>query len=295
MPNTLAHFGIQTLASKAVDRTADIKWVAVGCILPDLPWITQRLISSLVPGIDPLSLRVYCLIQASLFFCLILSASIALLNRNAARVFLLLGGNSLAHLLLDGMQTKWANGVHLSAPFSWQLSQFQLFWPEDMITGVLTAGGLLIIAYYGWYERRKFLDLKRSVFPLLLSSLLLISYVLLPFMFFNDSFEADNHYVQTLQSKEQRSGKAIGFDRCRYDKSTATITVFTREKFKLISDQSIADGTISLLGIFTDNNTITASTVHQHAATRDFYSYVGLSILLVLWATALLSGKIKIT
>ena len=294
MPNTLAHFGIQTLASKAVDRTADIKWVAVGCILPDLPWITQRLISFLAPGIDLLSLRVYCLIQASLFFCLILSGSIALLNRNAARVFLLLGGNSLVHLLLDGMQTKWANGVHLSAPFSWQLSQFQLFWPEDMITGVLTVSGLLIIAYYGWHERR-ILALKGAVFPLLLSSLLLISYILLPFMFFNDSFEADNHYVQTLQSKEQRSGKAIGFDRCRYDKSTATITVFTREKFKLISDQSIADGTISLLGRFTDNNTITASTVHQHAATRDFYSYVGLSVLLLLWATALLSGKIKIT
>ena len=294
MPNTLAHFGIQTLATKAVDRTADIKWVAVGCILPDLPWITQRLISFLAPGIDLLSLRVYCLIQASLFFCLILSGSIALLNRNAARVFLLLGGNSLVHLLLDGMQTKWANGVHLSAPFSWQLSQFQLFWPEDMITGVLTVSGLLIIAYYGWHERR-ILALKGAVFPLLLSSLLLISYILLPFMFFNDSFEADNHYVQTLQSKEQRSGKAIGFDRCRYDKSTATITVFTREKFKLISDQSIADGTISLLGRFTDNNTITASTVHQHAARRDFYSYVGLSILLLLWATALLSGKIKIT
>ena len=294
MPNTLAHFGIQTLATKAIDRTADIKWIAVGCILPDLPWITQRLISFLAPGIDLLSLRVYCLIQASLFFCLILSGSIALLNRNAARVFLLLGGNSLIHLLLDGMQTKWANGVHLSAPFSWQLSQFQLFWPEDMITGVLTVSGLLIIAYYGWHERR-ILALKGAVFPLLLSSLLLISYILLPFMFFNDSFEADNHYVQTLQSKEQRSGKAIGFDRCRYDKSTATITVFTREKFKLISDQSIADGTISLLGRFTDNNTITASTVHQHAATRDFYSYVGLSVLLLLWATALLSGRIKIT
>ena len=159
---------------------------------------------------------------------------------------------------------------------------------------MLTVSGLLVIAYYGWHERR-ILALKGSVFHLLLSSLLLISYVLLPFLFINDSFEADNHYVQTLQSKEQRSGKAIGFDRCRYDKSTATITVFTREKFKLISDQSIADGTISLLGRFTDNNTITASSVHQHASTRDFYSYIGLSILLLLWGTALLSGKIKIT
>ena len=83
MPNTLAHFGIQALASKAVDRRADIKWVAVGCILPDLSWITQRLIPFLVPGIDLLSLRVYCLIQASLFFCLLLSGSIAILLAGA--------------------------------------------------------------------------------------------------------------------------------------------------------------------------------------------------------------------
>ena len=294
MPNTLAHFGIQALASKAVDRTADIKWVAVGCILPDLPWITQRLISFLVPGIDLLSLRVYCLIQASLFFCLLLSGSIALVTRNGGRVFLLLAGNSLVHLLLDAVQTKWANGVHLWAPFSWQLSQFQLFWPEHGITGALTTGGLLIIAYYGWNDRRIFLLLTRSFYPLLLSSLLLISYVLLPFMFFDDSFEADNHYVQTLQNQVQRSGKVIGFDRCRYDKSTATITVFTREKFKLISDLSIADGTISLLGRFTDNHTVTASTVHQHTAARDFYSYAGLSILLLLWGSAVFSGRIKI-
>ncbi len=295
MPNTLAHFGIQALASKAVDRTADIKWVAVGCIVPDLPWITQRLIAFLVPGIDLLSLRVYCLIQASLFFCLLLSGSIALLTRNAGRAFLLLAGNSLVHLLLDAMQTKWANGVHLWAPFSWQLSQFQLFWPEHRISGALTAGGLFIIVYYGWNDRRIVLFLKRSFYPLLLSSLLLISYALLPFMFFDDSIEADNHYVQTLQNKEQRSGKVIGFDRCRYDRSTATITVFTREKFKLISDLSIADGTISLLGKFTDTHTITTSTVHQHSAGRDFYSYAGLSILLLLWGSALFSGRIKIS
>ncbi len=293
MPNTLAHIGIQTLVSKAVYRAADIKWVAVGCIIPDLPWITQRLISFLVPGVDLLSLRVYCLIQASLFFCLILSGAIALLYNHSFKVFLILGGNSLAHLLLDAMQTKWANGVHLSAPFSWQLSQFQLFWPENAISSVLTVVGLITIAYYGWSDRRFLLGLKRSFFPLLLASLLLISYVLLPFMFFNDSFEADNHYVQTLQRKEQRSGKAIGFDRCAYDKLTATITVFTKEKFKLVSDQPIDDGTISLLGRFADNNTIVAGMVHQHSTVRDFYSYVGLSLLLILWASALFSGKIK--
>ncbi len=294
MPNTLAHFGIQTLATKAVDRSADIKWIALGCILPDIPWITQRAVSLLAPGVDLLSLRLYCLIQASLFFCLILSGAIGLLNRSPLRIFLILGGNCLAHLLLDAMQTKWANGVQLSAPFSWQLSQFQLFWPENMISLVLTLSGLVIIVFYGWYDRRMVMVLQRSYPRVTLCLVLVSGYFLLPFMFLNDSFEADNHYVQTLRNEEQRGGKNIGFDRCSYDKSSATITVFTKEKFKLISDQPIESGSISLLGRFVDQSTIVATKVHQHRTKRDLFSYVGLSAFLILWGTALFSGRIKI-
>ena len=293
MPNTLAHFGIQTIASKAVDRTAEVKWIAVGCIIPDIPWITQRLIAFLAPGVDLLSLRVYCLIQASYFFCLIISAAIALLNRNSLRLLLLLGGNSLAHLLLDAAQTKWANGVHLFVPFNWQLSQFQLFWPESTMTTVLTSAGLIIVACYGWRERHRGFALQRSFFHSLLSFVLLLFYVLLPFMSFSAVFEADNHYVQTILDKTQRPGKTIGFDRCRYDKSTAEVTIFTGETFSLVSDQSLSDGTISLRGRFADEKTIVASTVHQHNRSRDLFSYAGLSLLLFLWAGVLLKDTIR--
>ena len=284
MPNTLAHFGIQIIASKAADRTAAVKWIAVGCIIPDIPWITQRLISFLAPGIDLLSLRVYCLIQASFFFCLICSAAIALVNRNSLRLFLVLGGNSLAHLLLDAAQTKWANGVHLFVPFNWQLSQFQLFWPESSVTIVLTAAGLIIVAYYGWRERQRGFALQRSFFRGLAAFALLLFYVLLPFMFFSEVFEADNHYVQTILDKTERPGKTIGFDRCRYQKSTAEITIFTGETFSVVADQPLSDGTISLRGRFADEKTIVASMVHQHGRSRDVFSYTGLSLLLFLWA-----------
>ncbi len=286
MPNTLAHFGIQTIASKAVDRTAEVKWIALGCIIPDIPWIVQRLTAFLAPGVDLLSLRVYCLIQASFFFCLIISAAIALLHRNSLRLFLVLGGNSLAHLLLDAAQTKWANGVHLFVPFNWKLNQFHLFWPESGMTIVLTAAGLIIVAYCGWRERHRGFALQRSFFQGLVAFALLLFYLLLPFMFFSEVFEADNHYVQTILDKTQRPGKTIGFDRCRYDKSTAEITIFTSETFQLISDQSLSDGTISLRGRFADENTIVASMVHQHGRSRDVFSYAGLSLLLILWAGA---------
>lgn len=293
MPNTLAHFGLQTIASKAADRTTEVKWIAVGCIIPDIPWITQRLISFLAPGVDLLSLRVYCLIQASFFFCLVISGAIALLNRNSARLFLVLGGNSLAHLLLDAAQTKWANGVHLFVPFNWQLSQFQLFWPESTVTIVLTAAGLIIVAYYGWQERQRGFALERSFFQGLVASALLLFYVLLPFIFFSEVFEADNHYVQTILDKTERPGKTIGFDRCRYDTSTAEITVFTGETFHLIADQSLSDGTISLRGRFAEENTIVASMVHQHGRSRDVFSYAGLSLLLFLWVGVFLRETIR--
>jgi len=39
MPNTFVHLGIQTLGSKALLKGSDFKWIAVGCIIPDLPWI----------------------------------------------------------------------------------------------------------------------------------------------------------------------------------------------------------------------------------------------------------------
>ncbi len=294
MPNTLAHFGIQTVASKAVDRTADVKWIGVGCLIPDIPWITQRLIS-VVPGIDLLSLRIYCMIQASLFFCLILCAVFALVNRNPRNLFLLLAGNSLAHLLLDAAQTKWANGVHLLAPVSWQLSQYQLFWPESVVTIVLSAGGLAIIFYYGWQERYRAIYLQHSFFCYLLSFALLLCYLLLPFAFFSATFEADNHYVRTIRDTEQRAGKTIGFDRCHYDSKTETISIFTGERIKLISAQPISDGTISLHGRFAGPDTIVAAMVHQHGGNRDVLSYTGLLILLLLWANTLLRQLRKST
>jgi hypothetical protein len=287
MPNTLAHFGIQTVASKAVNRSVDVKWIGVGCIIPDIPWIIQRLVSA-IPGIDLLSLRIYSMIQASLFFCLILCAVIALLTRSPRYLFLLLAGNSLAHLLLDAAQTKWANGVHLLAPVSWQLSQYSLFWPESVVTIVLSAGGLVIIFYYGWQERYAATALKHSFCCYLLSFSLFLCYMLLPFAFFNAPFEADNHYVRTIRDMEQRAGKTIGFDRGRYDSATATVSIFTGERIKLISAQPISDGMISLRGRFADPNTIVAATVHQHGGNRDALSYAGLSILLILWANALL-------
>jgi hypothetical protein len=44
VPNALAHLGVQGVATRALLRDADLKWVYIGCIIPDIPWILQRFV-----------------------------------------------------------------------------------------------------------------------------------------------------------------------------------------------------------------------------------------------------------
>jgi hypothetical protein len=95
-------------------------------VIPDVPWILQRIVSAgfTASVVDPYDLRLYTIVQSSLIACLVLSLALSLLSSAPRRVFMLLAFNSFVHLLLDAMETKWANGVNLFAPFSWQLLNF---------------------------------------------------------------------------------------------------------------------------------------------------------------------------
>nr|MBS0019700.1 hypothetical protein [Gammaproteobacteria bacterium] len=124
MPNTIAHFGLQGAASRLLFGTVDPRWIMVGCVIPDAPWIAQRVVHAAAPGFDPYSLRLYFVAQASLLSSLVLCAACAVLTRTPRVLFFLLGFNVLAHLLLDACQTKWGNGVAIAAPISWSLWNF---------------------------------------------------------------------------------------------------------------------------------------------------------------------------
>ena len=75
MPNTLAHLGIQGVATRAFIRTADVKWIFLGAVIPDIPWILQRLVRGTLPGVDLYELRLYATVQASLAVCLLAAAA----------------------------------------------------------------------------------------------------------------------------------------------------------------------------------------------------------------------------
>lgn len=127
MPNTLAHVGAQGMATHEVLRDADPRWMYLGCVIPDLPWILQRILLVAVPGVDPYAPQAYLVVQASLFGGLLVCTAAALLTDRFWQTCVILGGNAALHLVLDALQTKWGSGVHFFAPVSWTSTNWGLF------------------------------------------------------------------------------------------------------------------------------------------------------------------------
>ena len=291
MPNTLAHLGVQTLVTKSISKTANFKWIAVGCILPDIPWIMQRIAVGLIPGAALVDLRLYVIIQSSLFYSLLLAAAVSLLARNSGKIFLLLAGNCLLHLLLDALQIKWANGVHLLAPFSWQLTNFQLFWPEQLPSYLLTGLGLIVLILFSIKDGLIPVYCKITSNRLIPAALVLGLYVLTPPLLFQGPLKADNHFMATITETAQRKGKKVAFDRSGYDPATRTIRLFSGDRLAVSGLPMTQKSTISLQGIFTDDKTVQALAWHVHSPLRDISSLIGLSGILLVWIVALLKKR----
>jgi hypothetical protein len=199
------------------------------------------------------------------------------------------------HLLLDAAQTKWANGVHLLAPLSWNLVQFELFWPEHIITLVLTMAGGASLIYFGWRDSRQVIELQLSRLRLLGITLTIALYLFLPLAFFGGPMETNSHFVATLAEVEKRPGREIGFDRCLYDQQTKTIRVFTGEQFDVTGPLPGKNATISLNGRFVDTRTIAIESLHVHHRIRDIHSLAGLAMVLSLWLIAAGKGRILLS
>lgn len=287
MPNTLAHMGIGRMTGQALFRDVDDKWIYIGCIIPDIPWIGQRIIATFYPGINLLDLRLYSIIQSSLFFCLLFSVAVSLLFQRSFQIAVLLGFNCLLHLLLDALQIKWANGIHLFAPFSWKIINYGFFWPESMLTYLLTGFGLAMVLWHGsraW--QNPVYVLPPAFIRWAISAGLLMTYIVLPFFLFSGPEQADNHYVATLRHISDRSGRPIIFDRCQYNPDTQTIRIFTGETIKVTGFKWPNPTTISIKGQFVTKDRIQVRDFHIHRPFRDASSLLGLALILILWFTA---------
>lgn len=290
MPNLLAHFGAQGIASQPALRTRDSLWVVTGCVIPDVPWILQRILLVLAPGVDIYDLRLYSIAQASLLFSLLLAGTVALVSHRPRRTWAILAIGVILHLLLDALETKWANGVHLFAPFSWELVNVGLFWPESVTIQIIT---LLGFGYLVWIVRSWLKDFPESVPRIRLSrralmsaSAVLMVYLAGPVLFLSGPRSADNHYVATLRNERARPGRYVEFDRNLLRKTGAgyTLTSFAGETLRVEGADGQSSGTVSLRGIFKDERTVQALDLHRHSTLlRDGPSYLALLLIGAMW------------
>jgi len=294
MPNTLAHLGTEAALIRLGWRRADLKWIYLGCVIPDLPWILQRAVRLLPGQVDPYGLLLYSSVQASLLFGLVLSGALAACAVRFRRAFGLLSLAVLLHLLLDACQTKWANGVHLFAPFSWRLTNFALFWPEHGLSYALTLFGLVYVAAYLRQSCRAPLGLTHRRWPLALG--LLAAYLLLPLICGEGARRADNYYVRTLQETTARTGRPIAFDRARYFAAPETPAVrsFAGERLAVTGLKLDGPAIVSLRGRFLSRDRIAVEAFHVHrSGLRDLSSYLGLGLVGLVWLGAVVAGRAK--
>lgn len=294
MPNLLAHLGAQGIVTQVAVRKADTVWVVTGCLLPDLPWILQRITRFAAPGLNPYDVRLYAIVQATLAFSLIAALSISALSRAPHRTFLILAVGALLHLLLDAAETKWANGVHLLAPISWELLNLGLFWPDSLIRHGLTALGL---GYVLWIALRRRQTLEHSVRPLTfalarvgLAATLLTVYLAAPLTLLRYPEIADNHYVGTLREKGARTGRYVEFDRdplVNRD-GRSFLETFAGEKLMLKGSPVEDANRVSLRARFVDAKSVTVIEAHRHSAWgRELPSVLGLLVLAGVWVRVL--------
>lgn len=293
MPNLLAHFGAQGIITQPAVRRTDAIWVLTGCFVPDVGWIILRVVR-VVPGVNLYDLRLYAIVQATLLFSLVLALGISALSRTPARTFAILALGAVLHLLLDASETKWANGVHLLAPFSWNLLNFELFWPESLVTHALTALGLGYTVWIAWSWRGA---TPFEVRPLLvtparagLAGAVLAVYLAAPLGLMRYPEAANNHFIATLRDRDERTGSYVEFDRAELlaTESGQRLVTYAREELALVGTGLADSRRVSLRARFIDADSVVVFDAHRHSLWgRDLPSYLGLLILGAMWFGAL--------
>ncbi len=286
MPNTLAHIGVNGLLSRSLIKKSNLFWIYFGTLIPDIPWILQRVAGTIFPTVNGFDLRLYVIVQATLFLSLILSLALSFTTETPKKTFIILALGSLFHLLLDSLQIKWGNGVHLFAPFNWKLLNFGFFWPESLPTYILTFGGFLFFVFSWKTLTSQKLNLSFKFPKVLITFIFLLIYYLLPFYFMPQVENANNHFVKTLRDVQHRAGKYVEFDRkkIRFNKvkNQYEIQTFDRSYIPLVGIKNTDAYKISIKGIFIDNNTIKVTDFHKNIVWfRDGATYVGIVLIII--------------
>ncbi|MBT5219293.1 MAG: metal-dependent hydrolase [Woeseia sp.] len=289
MPNTIAHLGVHCLITRGLISNADFKWIFIGAVLPDVPFIIKRAITVLPLDFDILDVRLFSIVQASLAFSVLLGLMCAQFSRRPGKVFLILCIGVVSHLLLDACQIKWGNGPRILAPFDWSITNFSLFWPEELPSHLLSVFGIGTVIYVFAQpvdsQCRDLIvpDAKRWA----IISLLLMSYFSLPLTFLNSIEQAGGGSVDVIRS-EDREGQEIKLDRARfvYNGSSTSVELYSGKFISLLGlgENLPEKGKVSVKGTFTSHSEITVREHHfNNARYREIISIFGLLAVMIYW------------
>lgn len=293
MPNTLAHLGIHAITTKSVFPWADIKWIYLGAIIPDVPFILKRIIAIILPFVDMLDVRLFAIPQASLLFSLVLAFAFSRFSLRPGRAFLVLGVGVLMHLLIDACQIKWGNGPRFLVPFDWSMTSFNLFWPEDMASHILTATGIAYVVYaFTRPIAQQAADLCMPAGGQLVAlAAAVIFYVASPVGLMDMVLRAGGGDVQLIRL-EDRTGQPMELDRANYKtvENQHLIELYSG-KFVMLQGLPAAipdHGKISVRGDFTAHNILRANDYHlNYGRFRELASIIGLAVIMIYWLIVL--------
>jgi hypothetical protein len=281
VPNTLVHFAAQGAASHALWRRLDPRFVYLGCLLPDLPWILRRAVVGLGLPVDTFDLRLYTMGLASLAVTLLLAAAIAAATAAPRLVFAVLGLNALFHLLLDATEAKFGNGVHLLAPLSWRMTSFELLPGESPIYLALTLAGALLVAWE--IARRRSTVVAFDLRPRRLgaAAALVAAYLAAPLPFLGAIEASGSYSVKVLREAEARPGRAVSLDRTGFVATPAGgfVELWTGERVRATGALPAHDALVSLHGTFLERDVLRVERLVEHRRSRDWPSYLGLVLL----------------
>lgn len=284
--------GAQALITRRLVANADLSWIWLGAVLPDLPWILQRVVKALPTAISPIDLRLYTAVQSSLLFCVIAAAAFALLTRRPTRVFAIVAMGCLLHLLLDAMQTKWANGVLLAAPLDWRLLNLSFFWPENWPSHLLSLLGIGYVVWAAWrIGPGAFRPARLPVWRWIAVVALFALYFSGPFALMPKAEAANLHFAGTFRDVAARPGHEVAFDRAKIlgDRDGCLrLTIWTGETLCLVGLPIPPSAhTVSVRGRFVDAETVEVAEIHLHSpGRRDMITIFGLGIVIVWWSVA---------
>jgi hypothetical protein len=295
MPNTLVHLGVQGIGNRLVSKKIDLKWVFLGCLIPDIPWILHRGVITLIPEVNPYDAMLYANVQASLLYCLLLSLVFALLSERTRLIFGILAVNALLHLLLDTVEIKWGNGVILLAPLSWEITSFDWIWPDSLLIGALSLLGLAFGIWVLMHPASEPVRVRLTRYRRTAAAIALLGvYIITPPALLDGPYSSNILSIATLQERDLRIGREIRFDRQPYEKRAEGDVVITlaNEPLRVVGSIRATSPVVSLIGRFVDSGEIRIEQLHEYRIPwRDLSSYAGLVIVVLVWIVALIRER----